>query len=175
MDGLAKTAKFIRFAVSIPINIKKERGGKRRVGESEGEEWEPKILAFCCNWCSYAGADEAGLERRQVPPTIRVIRVMCSSRIDPAFVLMGLLEGADAVLVTGCHIGDCHYVNVNNQTRNRYEFLKEFVDELGLEPERLWLRWISASEGSLFAAMVREVTEKIKKIGPSPLRREWKK
>jgi len=115
------------------------------------------------------------MERRQVPPTIRVIRVMCSGRIDPAFVLMALLEGADAVLVTGCHIGDCHYVNANNKTRNRYEFLKEFVDELGLEPERLWLRWISASEGFLFAEMVREVTEKVKEIGPSPLRREWKK
>ncbi|RLG30221.1 methyl-viologen-reducing hydrogenase subunit delta [Methanosarcinales archaeon] len=139
------------------------------------DKWEPKILAFCCNWCSYAGADAAGMERRQVPPTIRVIRVMCSGRIDPAFVLMALLEGADAVLVTGCHIGDCHYVNANNKTRNRYEFLKEFVDELGLEPERLWLRWISASEGSLFAEMVREVTEKVKEIGPSPLRREWKK
>ena len=139
------------------------------------EKWEPKILAFCCNWCSYAAADAAGLERRQVPPTVRVIRVMCSGRIDPAFVLMCLLEGADAVLVTGCHIGECHYMSGNYKTRNRYEFLKEFVEELGLETERLELKWISASEGAIFAEMVREITEKIKKIGPSPLRRKWKK
>jgi F420-non-reducing hydrogenase iron-sulfur subunit len=138
------------------------------------EEWEPKILAFCCNWCSYAGADAAGLERRQIPATVRVIRVMCSGRIDPAFVLMGFLEGADAVLVTGCHIGDCHYVDANYKTRNRYEFLKEFVEELGLDPDRLQLRWISASEGPIFADMVREVTEKVKRLGPSPLRRAWK-
>jgi len=144
-------------------------------GKAEAEEWQPKILAFCCNWCSYAGADAAGLERRQTPPTIRVIRVMCSGRIDPAFALMGFLEGADAVLITGCHIGDCHYVDANYKTRNRFEFLKEFVDELGLEPERLRLQWISASEGAIFADMVREVTENVKKVGPSPFRKSWKK
>jgi len=135
-------------------------------------EWEPKILAFCCNWCSYAAADAAGLERRQMPPTVRIIRVMCSGRIDPTWILMGFLEGADAVLVTGCHIDDCHYVDANYQTKNRYRFLKEMIEELGLEPERLRLEWISASEGSIFAEMIRDVTEKIKVLGPSPLKPE---
>ncbi|MCW3131997.1 MAG: hydrogenase iron-sulfur subunit [Candidatus Methanospirare jalkutatii] len=152
-----------------------EEERKREKGKEEGGDWEPKILAFCCNWCSYAGADAAGLERRQMPPTFRVVRVMCSGRIDPAFVLLGLLEGADAVLMTGCHFGDCHYIDGNYKARNRYEFLKEFVDELGLEPERIGLRWISASEGPIFAEMVREVTENVKKVGPSPFRRRWKK
>ena len=135
-------------------------------------EFVPKIVAFCCNWCSYGGADTAGVSRMQQPPTTRVIRVMCSGRIDPAFVMMAFLEGADAVLVTGCHIGDCHYIDANYKTRNRFEFLEEMVDELGLESERLRLEWISASEGEKFATAIKEVSENVKKIGPSPLRPE---
>lgn len=135
-------------------------------------EWEPKIIAFCCNWCSYGGADTAGMGRFQQPPYTRVIRVMCSGRMDPILILNAFLEGADAVLVTGCHIGDCHYINANEKTRLRYEFLEEIVDELGLEPGRLHLNWISASEGEKFASFVTEVTEQVKKLGPSPLRTE---
>lgn len=135
-------------------------------------EFKPKIIAFCCNWCSYAGADLAGVSRMQYPPNVRIIKVMCSGRIDPAFVMMAFLEGADAVLVTGCHIADCHYIDANHNTKNRYEFLEEMVDELGLEPERLHLEWVSATEGEKFSNTVKKVTEKIKELGPSPLKQE---
>ncbi|MDD2777366.1 MAG: hydrogenase iron-sulfur subunit [Methanocellales archaeon] len=133
------------------------------------KEFDPKIVAFCCNWCSYAGADLAGVSRMQYPPNVRIIKVMCSGRIDPLFVLMSFLEGADAVLVTGCHIGDCHYIDANHKTKNRFEFLKEMIAELGIGEERLRLEWISATEGEKFADMVKETVEKIKKMGPSPL------
>ncbi|MBE0521816.1 MAG: hydrogenase iron-sulfur subunit [Candidatus Methanoperedenaceae archaeon] len=135
-------------------------------------KWEPKIVAFCCNWCSYGGADSAGMGRFQQPPTARIIRVMCSGRIDPIHVFNAFLEGADAVLVTGCHIGDCHYVNGNDKTKIKYKFLEDVVRELGLEKERLYLNWISASEGEKFANFIRDVTEEVKKIGPSPLKPE---
>ena len=135
-------------------------------------EWEPKIVAFCCNWCSYGGADSAGMGRFQQPPTARIIRVMCSGRIDPLHVFNAFLEGADAVLVTGCHIGDCHYVNGNDKTKIKYKFLENVTRELGLEKERLQLNWISASEGEKFANFIRGVTEQIKKLGPSPLKPE---
>ncbi|MCX9013289.1 MAG: hydrogenase iron-sulfur subunit [Candidatus Methanoperedens sp.] len=134
--------------------------------------WEPKIVAFCCNWCSYGGADSAGMGRFQQPPSARIIRVMCSGRIDPIHVFNAFLEGADAVLVTGCHIGDCHYVNGNDKTKIKYKFLEHVVHELGLEKERLYLNWISASEGEKFANFIRDVTEEVKKIGPSPLKPE---
>lgn len=136
----------------------------------EAGGWEPKIVAFCCNWCSYGGADSAGMGRFQQPPTARIIRVMCSGRIDPIHVFNAFLEGADAVLVTGCHIGDCHYVNGNDKTKIKYKFLENIVHELGLEKERLYLNWISASEGEKFANFIRDVTEEVKKIGPSPLK-----
>ena len=136
------------------------------------EGWEPKIVAFCCNWCSYGGADSAGMGRFQQPASARIIRVMCSGRIDPIHVFNAFLEGADAVLVTGCHIGDCHYVNGNDKTEIKYKFLEDVVRELGLEKERLYLNWISASEGEKFANFIRDVTEEVKKIGPSPLKPE---
>jgi len=135
-------------------------------------EWEPKIVAFCCNWCSYGGADSAGMGRFQQPPSTRIIRVMCSGRVDPLHVFNAFLEGADAVLVTGCHIGDCHYINGNEKTKVKYRFLEHVVRELGIEKERLRLEWISASEGEKFANFIREVTEDIKKLGPSPLKPE---
>ncbi len=137
-----------------------------------GNGWEPKIVAFCCNWCSYGGADSAGMGRFQQPPSTRIIRVMCSGRIDPLHVFNAFLEGADAVLVTGCHIGDCHYVNGNDKTKIKYKFLENVVRELGLEKERLQLNWISASEGEKFANFIRDVTAQIKKLGPSPLKPE---
>ncbi len=143
-----------------------EAGAKARNG------WEPKIVAFCCNWCSYGGADSAGMGRFQQPPSARIIRVMCSGRIDPLHVFNAFLEGADAVLVTGCHIGDCHYVNGNDKTKIKFKFLENVTRELGLEKERLQLNWISASEGEKFANFIREVTAQIKKLGPSPLKPE---
>ncbi|MEA3293625.1 MAG: hydrogenase iron-sulfur subunit [Euryarchaeota archaeon] len=139
---------------------------------ADNNDWEPKIVAFCCNWCSYGGADTAGMGRFQQPASTRVIRVMCSGRIDPLHVYMAFLEGADAVLVTGCHLGDCHYVNGNEKTELKYQFLEEMVKQLGLKPERLYLNWISASEGERFANFINEVTAKVKEIGPSPLKPE---
>ncbi|MCW7075800.1 MAG: hydrogenase iron-sulfur subunit [Candidatus Syntrophoarchaeum sp.] len=134
--------------------------------------WQPKILAFCCNWCSYAGADLAGVERRQMPPTVRIIRVMCSGTVDPAWVLEAFLEGVDGVLITGCHPGECHYLNANYHTARRYRLLEAFVKEFGLEPARLRLEWIAATEGVKFAEVVRDMTDKIRALGPSPLRPE---
>jgi F420-non-reducing hydrogenase iron-sulfur subunit len=139
---------------------------------SQENGWEPKIIAFCCNWCSYGGADSAGMGRFQQPASTRIIRVMCSGRIDPLHVFNAFLEGADAVLVTGCHIGDCHYVNGNDKTKIKYKYLENVVHELGIEKERLQLNWISASEGEKFANFIRDVTAQIKKLGPSPLKPE---
>jgi len=141
-------------------------------GTTGTEEWQPKIVMFCCNWCSYGGADSAGMGRFQQPPTVRVIRVMCSGRMDPVFILNAFLEGADGVLFSGCHIGDCHYVNGNYKATVKYKFLKAMVNELGIEDERLKLDWISASEGERYAEVVTEFTEQIKKVGPSPLKPE---
>jgi len=134
------------------------------------EEWQPKIVMFCCNWCSYGGADSAGMGRFQQPPTVRVIRVMCSGRMDPIFILNAFLEGADGVIFSLCHICYCHYVNGNYKATVKYKFLKAMVNELGLEDERLVLDWISASEGERYAEVVTKFTEQIKKVGPSPLK-----
>ncbi|RLI31282.1 hypothetical protein DRO48_01215 [Candidatus Bathyarchaeota archaeon] len=137
-----------------------------------GEEFEPKILVFACNWCSYAGADLAGVSRIQYPPNIRIIRVMCSGRVDPLYVLKAFEYGADGVLVTGCHPGDCHYIDGNLKAEDRIRFLKESLKHIGIEPERLRLEWISASEGDKFARVVREMVETVKKLGPNPLKKE---
>jgi len=134
-------------------------------------EFEPKILGFLCNWCSYAGADLAGVSRFQYPPNIRVIRVMCSARVDPIYVMKALLSGADGVLIGGCHPGDCHYVDGNYYTRRRTTMLKRLLEILGLEPERVRLEWISASEGTIFAETIRDFTEEIRKLGPNPLKK----
>jgi len=140
-----------------------------RVERAE-EGFEPLIVAFCCNWCSYAGADLAGTSRFEYPPNIRVIRVMCTGRIDPTFVLEALRMGADGVLVAGCHPGDCHYQKGNFMMEKRFGYIKKAVDSIGMEPERIRLEWISASEGGKFAALVREMTQQIKQLGPSPFR-----
>ncbi|MFW9987513.1 MAG: hydrogenase iron-sulfur subunit [Candidatus Odinarchaeota archaeon] len=129
--------------------------------------FEPKILVFCCNWCSYAGADLAGVSRFQYPPNIRIIRVMCSGRVDPAFVLKALKNGADGVLVSGCHIGDCHYITGNEYTQERFERLYNIlIKQLGIEPKRVRLEWVSASEGKRFADVITEFTNQIKELGP---------
>lgn len=135
------------------------------------EEFEPKIVGFLCNWCSYAGADLAGVSRIQYPPNVRVIRVMCSGRVDPAFVLEAFKDGADGVLVAGCHLpSDCHYLSGNFKAQRRIQLLKKVLEQFGIEPERLRLEWVSASEGDKFATVIRDMTDEIKKLGPSPLK-----
>ena len=135
----------------------------------EKNEFEPKIIGFLCNWCSYAGADLAGVSRIQYPPNIRVVRVMCSGRIDSSFILEAFKDGADGVLVAGCHLpSDCHYISGNFKALRRVTLLKKVLKEFGVEPERLRLEWISASEGDKFATVVRDMVEEIKKLGPNP-------
>jgi len=129
----------------------------------------PKILVFTCNWCSYAGADLAGVSRMQYPPTIRIVRLMCSGRVDPVIVLETLANGADGVMVLGCHPGDCHYTDGNLQSERKIKMLKKLLAQTGLEPQRLRLEWVSASEGGRFAELVRDFTGQITKLGPSPL------
>jgi len=135
------------------------------------EEFEPKIIGFLCNWCAYAGADLAGVSRIQYPPNMRIIRVMCSGRVDPSFILEALKDGADGVLVAGCHLpSDCHYISGNFKALRRIKLLKKVLDQFGIEPERVRLEWISASEGDKFAAVVKDMVEQIKKLGPNPLK-----
>jgi F420-non-reducing hydrogenase iron-sulfur subunit len=137
---------------------------------SRKTEFEPKIIGFLCNWCAYAGADLAGVSRIQYPPNVRIIRVMCSGRIDPVFVLEAFKDGADGVLIAGCHLpSDCHYLSGNFKAQRRVLLLKEVLEEFGIEPERLRLEWVSASEGDHFATIIKEMTEEIKKLGPNPL------
>jgi coenzyme F420-reducing hydrogenase delta subunit len=132
-------------------------------------EFEPKIIGFLCNWCSYAGADLAGVSRIQYPSNIRVVRVMCSGRIDPIIPLEVFMQGADGVIVLGCHPGDCHYSEGNLYEERKIKMLKKLIGLTGFEPDRLRLEWVSASEGQRFAKIVTEFTEQIKKLGPSPL------
>jgi F420-non-reducing hydrogenase iron-sulfur subunit len=138
---------------------------------SKNNGFEPKIIGFLCNWCSYAGADLAGVSRIQYPPNIRIIRVMCSGRIDPTFILEAFKDGADGVLIAGCHLpSDCHYLTGNFKALRRVSLLRRVLKDFGIEPERVRLEWVSASEGDRFAAIVRDMVEEIKKLGPSPLR-----
>ena len=129
--------------------------------------FEPRIVGFLCNWCSYTGADLAGTSRIKYPPNVRVIRTMCSARIRPSFVLKALAEGADGVLICGCHPGDCHYSEGNYKTLRRQVLLKRLIEGYGIEPDRVRLEWVSASEGQRFAEVVADMTERIRKIGPS--------
>ena len=131
------------------------------------DNFEPKIVAFCCNWCSYAGADLAGTSRMQYSPNIRIIRVMCSGRVNPLFVLKALTVGADGVLILGCHPGDCHYIEGNYKTMRRIPLLKKMLKQLGIEEERVRLEWVSASEGVKFAEVANNFTQTIKDLGPS--------
>ena len=132
------------------------------------DEFEPQIVSFCCNWCSYAGADLAGVSRLQYPPNIRIIRVMCSGMVHPNLVIDALTKGADGVLICGCHPGDCHYEEGNLKTEKRADAIFLMLEDFGLEPERFRLEWVSASEGPKFAQVAREFTEQIKKLGASP-------
>jgi len=132
-------------------------------------EFEPKIIGFLCNWCSYAGADLAGVSRIQYPTNLRIVRLMCSGRIDPVLVLETLARGADGVLVMGCHPGDCHYMEGNYQAERKIKMLKRLIAQTGLEAGRLSLEWVSASEGERFAQIVKDFTNQIRALGPSPL------
>ncbi len=124
--------------------------------------YEPRIVAFLCNWCTYTGADLAGTSRLQYPPNVRIIRLMCSGAVDPVYVLKPLLDGADGIFIGGCHPGDCHYQSGNYKERRRFAVLQDTLDELGFDKERVWLRWISASEGAQFAETIREMTAMLK-------------
>ena len=128
--------------------------------------WEPKILAFLCNWCSYAGADLAGVSRIQYPPNIRIVRVPCSGRISPYYIIKCLQVGWDGLLVSGCHPGDCHYLTGNIVARRRFAVLKDLLSFMGIEPERVSFSWVSAAEGERFAKIVKKVVKQVKKVGP---------
>ena len=132
-----------------------------------GNNFEPLIIGFCCNWCSYAGADLAGVSRLQYPPNVRIIRVMCSGMVHPNLVIDALTKGADGVLMCGCHPGDCHYLEGNLKAEKRAEAIELMLQDFGIEEERFRLEWVSASEGPRFAQVVTEMVEKIKELGPS--------
>jgi F420-non-reducing hydrogenase iron-sulfur subunit len=136
------------------------------------KEFEPNIIGFLCNWCSYAGADLAGTSRLKYPSNIKSIRVMCSGRVDPIFILEALKKGADGVLVAGCHPGDCHYQSGNYKTNRRIKLLKKLLEELGVEPKRVRFEYISASEGQKFAQVVTDFVAELKKLGPNPIKEE---
>ncbi len=133
------------------------------------ETFEPKIIAFCCNWCSYAGADGAGVARLQMPTNFRIIRVMCSARVDPEHVLRSFAKGADGVVILGCHPADCHYIGGNYRARRRIALLRFVLEEYGFDPKRLKLEWVSASEGEKFQTTITEFVNTIKELGPTPL------
>ena len=134
------------------------------------EEFTPRIVGFLCNWCSYAGADLAGATKQKIPSSLSVIKVMCSGRVEPSLIATAYLRGADGVLVAGCHPGDCHYRKGNYYTRRRFALLKKTIETLGLEPGRLMLAWVSASEGQRFAEVTNLFTDQIRQMGPSPLK-----
>jgi coenzyme F420-reducing hydrogenase delta subunit len=137
------------------------------------ENWEPKIIAFLCNWCSYAGADLAGVSRIQYPPNIRIVRVPCSGRVNPYFIIKSLTDGWDGVLISGCHPGDCHYISGNLVARRRFAILNELLDFFGLK-NRVQFMWASAAEGERFAVLVRKATKVVKELGPNTkFQKEW--
>lgn len=143
---------------------------------SDDKAWEPKIVAFLCNWCSYAGADLAGTSRIQYPPNVRIIRVPCSGRVDPLLILKCLQRGADGVLVSGCHPGDCHYIAGNYLARRKFALVADLLDFFGIEKGRVHFSWVSAAEGEKFADVVKRVTESVKALGkPTRLVKERQK
>ena len=131
--------------------------------------FEPKVIVFCCNWCAYAGADLAGVSRLKISPHFRVVRTMCSGRVDPELILEAFLAGADGIMVAGCHPGDCHYMEGNYRAMRRVTFLKRLMEELGLEPQRLALEWVSAGEGARFREVIDAFVNRVIELGPTPL------
>lgn len=140
---------------------------KKTTEKTSGNGWEPRIVAFLCNWCSYAGADLAGVSRIQYPPNVRVIRVPCSGRINPLFIIKALQTGADGVLVSGCHPGDCHYISGNLHARRKFALLKNLLTYVGIEPERVHFSWVSAAEGVRFAEILGKVIDSVRSVGPA--------
>ena len=146
----------------------------------EKTDWEPKIVGFLCKWCSYAGADLAGISRIDYPPNSIFIKVPCTGRVDPTFVLKAFADGADAVFISGCHLGDCHYIEGNYKTMRRYEILKETIKQFGIDERRFQLTWISASEAQKLKEFLTNITSSIKELGPiqlptlAPLQKEDK-
>ena len=134
------------------------------------DKYEPTIVAFLCNWCTYTAADLAGTSRLVYPANVKIIRMMCSGMVDSKYVLKAFLGGADGVLIGGCWPGDCHYINGNMKARRRVALLHEVIDQFGIDRERLWLRWVAASEGNMFVEVVEEMTSKLRELGPNPLR-----
>ena len=143
----------------------------KEVLKMEHASFEPRIVGFLCRWCAYLGADLAGTSRLQYPANLTSIRVMCSGRVDPAFVLQALADGADGVLIAGCHPGECHYVEGNLRALRRYVLLKRLLRQFGIEEERVQMVWASASEGTVLAAAVNRMTEQLRALGP--LRWKW--
>ncbi len=135
-------------------------------------DFEPTIVAFLCNWCTFTAADLAGTSRLIYPANVKIVRMMCSGMVDPKYVVKALLEGADGVMVGGCWPGDCHYINGNMKARRRIAMLHEVLERFSISPDRLWLRWIAASEGNVFAETVKVFTEKLKELGPSEIRQQ---
>jgi F420-non-reducing hydrogenase iron-sulfur subunit len=133
-------------------------------------EFNPTILAFCCNWCSYAGADLAGVSRLQMPPNVHVIRVMCSASVKPEYVMKAVSQGVDGVLVLGCHIGDCHYMTGNHRTAKRVPLVKKIMEDVGIDERRVRLDWVSAAEGEKFQKVITDFVNEVKGLGPNPLR-----
>ncbi len=133
-------------------------------------EFNPTILAFCCNWCSYAGADLAGVSRLQMPPNVHVVRVMCSASVKPEYIFKSLVQGIDGVLVLGCHIGDCHYLTGNHRTAKRVPIAQKLLDDVGVDSRRVKLDWVSAAEGEKFQQVITEFVDEIKGLGPNPMR-----
>lgn len=140
------------------------------MSEVQNGGFEPVIVAFACNWCSYAGADLAGVSRLQYPPNARIVRVLCSGMIHPNLVVDAFTKGADGVLICGCHLGDCHYIDGNVKTERRVEAIKLMLEDFGIEEDRFGLEWISASEGPRFAQVMKEFTEQVEKVGRSPFK-----
>jgi len=137
------------------------------------ENFDPKIVGFFCNWCSYRAADLAGSARIKYPPNVRIIRVMCSGRVDPTFVLKALADGADGVMIAGCHPGECHYINQNYKAMRRYEMLKHTLTAMGVEPERVRLVWASAAEGRQLAEAIDKLVSDVRRLGPLHWPRNW--
>ena len=135
--------------------------------ETKTEKWEPRIIAMVCNWCTYAGADLAGISRLQYPPNVSLIRLPCSGRINPFYIVKALQHGADGVLVSGCHPNECHYISGNLVARRKFAFLQNFLNYIGIEKDRAIFTWVSASEGEKFARVIKEVTEKVRALGPA--------
>jgi F420-non-reducing hydrogenase iron-sulfur subunit len=139
------------------------------------EKFKPRVIVFCCNWCAYAGADLAGVSRLKISPHFRIVRTMCSGRVDPELILEAFLAGADGIMVAGCHPGECHYMEGNYKTMRRTAFLRRLLEGFGVEPERLALEWVSASEGAKFQEVINGFVEKVSEMGPSPIRRRGKR